>query len=172
MESLKKEIGRNLFIARKILRLNHIDLVKLTGVTRPIISSIENGTSNPTMDSILKLSAALNISDEMLTMTKIKFNTLYGLLKHTFSNYIIQEGPIYIPDSKWNYLNKYYDNDIKKYSGQIAKVCGEILQINYPKVEASDLQNSTLGAVLGVIFQKDGFKDGLLFGAWLGDKLK
>ena len=172
MESLKIEIGRNIFIARKTLRINHIDMVKLTGVTRPIISSIENGTSNPTIDTILKLSKALNISDEMLTMTQIKFNTLYGLLKQTFSNYILQEGEIYIPESKWNHLNKYYDDDTKKYSGNIARVCGEILQLNYPKADVLELQNSLLGAVLGILFQKDGFKDGLLFGAWLGNKLK
>ena len=169
--NLKTAIGLNLFIARKTLGMNHIDLVNLTGVTRPIISSIENGSSNPTLDSILKLSKALQISDEMLTMTDIKFNSLHGLLKQTFANYILYESPMHIPKSEWNFLNKYYDADLKKYAGKIAKVCREIIQLNHPD-NKMELQNSMLGATLGVVYQKDGFKDGLLFGAWLGNKLK
>ncbi len=133
MADIKTEIGLNLFIARKTLAMNHIDLVKLTGVTRPIISSIENGSSNPTFDSILKLSKALQISDEMLTMTKIKFNVLNGLLKQTYTNYIMHEGQMHIPKTQWNFLNKYYDSDVKKYAGKVAQVCREIIQLNHPE---------------------------------------
>jgi transcriptional regulator with XRE-family HTH domain len=172
MADLKTSIGLNLFIARKTLTMNHIDLVKLTGVTRPIISSIEKGSSNSTFDSILKLSKALQISDEMLTMTKIKFNVLNGLLKQAHTNYIMHEGQMHIPKTHWNFLNKYYDADVKKYAGKVAKVCREIIQLNHPNTNKMELQNIMLGAALGVVYQSDGFENGLLFGAWLGDKLK
>ena len=170
--NLKTAIGLNLFISRKALGINHIDLVKLTGVTRPIISSIENGNSNPTLDSILKLSKALQISDEMLTMTDIKFNSLNVLLKQAFANYIMHESPMHIPKIEWNFLNNYYDADVKKYGGKVAQVCREIIQINLPNINKIELQNCILGATLGVVYQNDGFENGLLFGAWLGNKLK
>ncbi|MCW8848500.1 MAG: helix-turn-helix transcriptional regulator, partial [Melioribacteraceae bacterium] len=166
------EIGLNIFIARKTLGINHVDLVKMTSVTRPIISSIEKGSSNPTFDSILKLSKALQISDEMLTMTQIKYNILNGLLKQTYANYIIHKGQMHIPKTQWSFLNKYYDADVKKYSGKVAQVCRQVIQINHPNTNKMELQNIMLGAVLGVVYQNDGFENGLLFGAWLGNKLK
>ena len=79
---------------------------------------------------------------------------------------------MHIPKTQWNFLNKYYEEDVKKYAGKVAKVCRNIIQINHPDVNKMELQNMMLGAVLGVVYQNDGFENGLLFGAWLGDKLK
>ncbi len=165
---IKSELGRNLFIARKALGLSHIELVKSTGLTRPVISTIENGNSNPTFSSIIKLSTFLCISNEMLTLTEKKFKTLQRLLRQSFANYMLNETELYIPKKDWNSLLKYSDVESRRDIGKIAQICKNIITINYPNEERYLYQNIILGAALGVIYQSDGFNAGLNFGAWLG----
>ena len=168
LSSIKSDIGLNLFIARKALQLSHLDLVELTGLTRPIISTIENGTANPTLTSIIKLSSNLFISNDMLMMTGTKFEVLQKLLKQSFANYMLHESELYVPKKLWNNLIKYSAADSRNKIGKIAHNCRDILSINLPDQDKSSSQNMILGATLGVIYQSDGFNTGLNFGAWLG----
>lgn len=165
---IKGELGRNLFIARKAFGLSHIELVKSTGLTRPVISTIENGTSNATLGSILKLSTFLCISNDMLTLTEKKFKTLQRLLRQSFTNYMLSETELYVPKKEWNNLLKYSEVESRRDIGKIAHICKNIITINYPNEEKSAYQNMILGAALGVIYQSDGFNTGLNFGTWLG----
>ena len=68
-----------------------------------------------------------------------------------------------------NFL-KISGSDDKITQSKIAKICFEVLKLNYEILEG-EFNNIVLGASLGVIFQKDGFKEGLEFGAWLGKNL-
>lgn len=167
--TIKGEVGRNIFIARKALGLSHVELVQLTGLTRPVISAIEKGNSNPTIDSIIKLSTFLCISSEMLTLTEKKFKTLQKLLKQSFSNYLLNETELYIPKKDWNNLLKYSQVNSRRDIGKIAFICKNVITINYQTEEKYIYQNMILGAVLGVIYQSDGFNAGLNFGRWLGE---
>lgn len=168
LSTIKSELGRNLFIARKALGLSHVEVVNLTGLTRPVISTIENGTSNPTFGSIIKLSTFLGISNEMLTLTEKQFKSLQILLRQSFTNYMLSETELYVPKKEWNNLLKYSEVESRKEIGKIAYACKNIITINYPNEEKYLYQNMILGAVLGVIYQSDGFNNGLNFGTWLG----
>jgi len=54
--------GRIIREERKAKKISQEKLSKLTGLDRTFISLIENGKRNPTLATILKISAALEIS--------------------------------------------------------------------------------------------------------------
>jgi transcriptional regulator with XRE-family HTH domain len=167
----KFDIGRNLQIVRKSLRLSHNELVALTGLTRPILSTIENASANPTLETLVKISSALNISNDMLIMSKIKFEILQKNLKSVFEKERNELFDFHILPKSWNNLMQFSGNDSKANCSKVAKICFEIINQNSTNFSESQ-NNMVLGATLGIIFQEDGFKHGLEFGAWLGDKLK
>ena len=166
----KVDIGRNLLIIRKAQKISHSELVGITGLTRPILSTIENASANPTLETLLKLSSALNISNDMLFMSKDKFEQLKFLLKDLFGREKTNQFEYYIPPRSWKMLMQYSGDETKKNCSRVAKICAEIVHQNNGK--SGTQNNMILGATLGVIFQDDGFKYGLEFGAWLGNKLK
>ena len=166
----KDTISRNCFLLRKAINLSHEKLCELTGLTRPILSSIENRNGNPTIETLMKISAALNISANMFFMSRSKFILLQSLLKSSFEIEKQHQIDLLIPDKYWKLLIKISGSDGKNIQGKIAKVCFEVLRLNYDN-QRGEFNNIVLGASLGVIFQKDGFKEGLEFGAWLGEKL-
>ncbi len=171
LNSTKDNISRNIFLIRKALGINHEMLCKLTGLTRPILSSLENSTGNPTIETLIKISTALNISVEMLFMSKSKFIELKLLLRPVYEIQKQHEIELFIPDQYWKSLLKISGSDEKNIQAKIAKICNEILRLNYD-VKTDKFNNMLLGAVLGIVYQNDGFENGLLFGAWLGEKLK
>lgn len=167
---IKKDVGRNLLLIRKALNLSHLDLVSTTGLTRPILSTIENGSANPTMQTLIKLSSALNISFDMVFMSEQKFNKLMRLLKDRFANERYPDFDFHISPKFWKLLIKYSGNDVKSNYSRTSKICSAVIKQNFnPSID--DENNMILGASLGVLFQKDGFKYGLEFGAWLGNRL-
>jgi transcriptional regulator with XRE-family HTH domain len=171
LDSTKNNLSRNIFLIRKGLDINHENLCALTGLTRPILSSIENSSGNPTIETLIKISTALNISVEMLFMSKLKFNELKLLLKSSYEINKQNEIGFLIPGQYWKLLLKNSGSEDKNTQAKIAKICYEILRLNYD-VEADEFNNMLLGAILGVVYQNDGFENGLRFGTWLGDKLK
>lgn len=46
--------------------LSQQDLAKITGIKQPIISRMENGTTNPRLDTVIKIAEAL---EQELTLT-------------------------------------------------------------------------------------------------------
>ena len=58
--------------------------MNLSGITRPVISGIENARINTTLDTINKLTRVLGINFEMLILGKKGFDKLYKLLKSQF----------------------------------------------------------------------------------------
>jgi len=169
---LKSDIGRNLLIVRKSLKLSHTELVGVTGLTRPILSTIENATANPTLETLVKLSSALNISNDMLIMSKIRFVGLKTIMKSVFEREKQQLFDFLIPHKSWKILMEYSGDETKKNCSRVAKICSGIIDQNFNEILIDSRSNMILGASLGVIFQEDGFKHGLEFGAWLGSKLK
>lgn len=168
--SNKNNLSRNIFLIRKALGINHEKLCEFTGLTRPILSSIENSTGNPTLETITKISSALNISIDLLFMSKSKFFELKSLLKSSYEIKKLNEIDFLIPEQYWKLLLKISGSEDKNTQTKIAKICFEVLRLNYD-FKAHEFNNIILGASLGVIFQKDGFNEGLEFGAWLGEHL-
>ncbi|MBK7105002.1 MAG: helix-turn-helix transcriptional regulator [Ignavibacteriae bacterium] len=168
---IKEDIALIIFIARKSLNYNHEHLLKLTKITRPVLSTIENGTANPTLDSLLKLKTALKISDEFILMNKLRFYSLKNLLKSNYSNYLINNGKLLINEKDWRILSKLSDDYTKPSYSKIVKICRRIVETNLNLMDEQLIQNCTIGASLGVIFQSDGFEDNLNFGFWLGKNL-
>lgn len=166
----KDTISRNIFLIRKAVGLSHEKLCELTGLTRPILSSIENRSGNPTIETLIKISSALNISIDMLFMSRTKFILLKSLLKSSYEIEKQHQIDFLVPDKYWKLLLKISGSDDKITQSKIAKICFEVLKLNYEILEGK-FNNIVLGASLGVIFQKDGFKEGLEFGAWLGKNL-
>lgn len=57
-----KYLAQNIISLRKKLNLTQNRLAELSGATRASIALIESGSSNPTLDVLLKISSALEIS--------------------------------------------------------------------------------------------------------------
>lgn len=169
-QNLKMELARNMFIVRKALGYNHFDLVKLSGLTRPVLSSIENASGNPTLDTLLKLSDSMEIDVKFLLMTKMEFESLKGLLKESFQKENRAEDHFIIPEKIWGELLRLSGTEIKLEQGRIAIICKDLVEINLPGLNSFNRNKITLFASLGVIFQQDGFQLGLEFGAWLGKR--
>ena len=165
---IKDDISRNILISRKILGYKHEDLCLKTGLTRPIISKVESGRGNPTIDTIIKIRNELKISSEMLIMSEMRFNHYLHLLKPLFQKEKMLLSELMIDPQMWKKLLKCSGDSGKLNCGKVAKMCSEVIQNNY-EVDLNNLDvNIVLGATLGVIFQEDGFMSGLEFGAWLG----
>ena len=128
--STKDNISRNIFLIRKALGLSHEILCELTGLTRPILSSFENSTGNPTIETLIKISSALNISIEMLFMSRSKFILLNYFLDHLmkFKNNTKLN---FYTRSSWKTLLKISGSDEKNTQSKIAKICFEVLRLNY-----------------------------------------
>ena len=63
-----KNLAQNVSTLRKKRSLTQARLAELSGATRASIALIESGTSNPTMEVLIKLSRALQVSlDELLS---------------------------------------------------------------------------------------------------------
>lgn len=167
----KIEVSRNLYLARICNNFNQIDLVNKSGLTRPIISGIENGIANPTLDTILKLSNTLNINIESLFLSEKKYFKLKKLLRSEFEKSKRTGFELYIPDDIWKKLMK-FSNDIHKNNYKnIAGLCNQVIKLNFQSTQDNVLIQITFNSTLGVIFQKDGFLFGIEFGAWLGREL-
>lgn len=169
---IKSDIGRNQLIVRKAMGISHIELVSITGLTRPILSKIENSTANPTLDTLIKLSKALNISYDILIMSKTKFELLKDISKIVYEQEKEEMFDFLLSDKTWKILMEYSGDETKKNCTKVAKICAQIITQNITPDFIDQKNSMILGATLGVIFQKDGFKTGLEFGAWLGSKLK
>lgn len=65
---LSRNLAQNLITLRKKRGLTQARLAELSGATRASIALIESGTSNPTMEVLIKLSRALQVSiDELFS---------------------------------------------------------------------------------------------------------
>ena len=104
-------------------------------------------------------------------MSKDKFEQLKFLLKNLFEREKAKLFEYYIPPRSWKMLMQCSGDETKMNCSRVAKICAEIIHQNNNNYSRSQ-NNMILGAALGVIFQDDGFKYGLEFGAWLGSKLK
>ena len=169
-DEIKKDIALVIFIARKSLNNTHEELVSKTGITRPILSAIENVSGNPTIDSILKVKAVLLIGNDFLLMNKSKFQSLRNKLKNNYSNYLLNNSKLHITEKNWKMLLKLSDDYTKPQYSKIINICRRIVEVNLNTNDEFLIQNSTIGASMGVIFQTDGFEDNLNFGFWLGSK--
>lgn len=170
--SIKDEIALIIFIARKIINYSHEDLLRITKITRPVLSTIESGTANPTLDSLLKLKSALLICDDFFLMNKLRFYSLKNLMKTNYSNYLMNNGKLLISEKDWKILGKLSDDYTKPSYSKIAKICRKIIETNLNSSDDFLIQNAAIGAALGVIYQVDGFEDSLNFGFWLGKTLQ
>ena len=73
-----------------------------------------------------------------------------------------------IDEKSWKKLLRYSGSEEKRNISIVSKLIGDIIRTNLYQYEEHSLPNIMLGASLGVIFQEDGFRKGLEFGAWLG----
>lgn len=165
---MKNELGRNFYIMRKALGYSHFDIVNRTGLTRPILSSIENASGNPTFDTLLKLSNSLEISIKVLLFTKSEFESLKVLLKDSFTKENNNVNRFIIDEKIWRELLQLSGTKKKSEQGRIAVICKNLIDQNLPELDSEIRNKVILFSILGVIFQKDGFQFGLEFGVWLG----
>ena len=164
---LTETIAKNFVIARKCSGLSHLDLVNLSGITRPVISGIENARINTTLDTINKLTRVLGINFEMLILGKKGFDKLYKLLKSQFELEFKGEREIYYPDEIWKSLVRLSGNIDKKNYKKIAALCRKLINLNFPSFSLETKNRMLYSGVQGIIFQEEGFKQGFEFGLWL-----
>ena len=68
LNEIAKNLAQNIILLRKKRSLTQSRLAELSGATRASIALIESGTSNPTMEVLVKLSRALQVSiDELFS---------------------------------------------------------------------------------------------------------
>ena len=66
MKTVSKRFGVNLKRIRTEKKMSQGDIIKVTGMDRGYISSVENGRQNPTLVTIEKFAKALEVSMEEL----------------------------------------------------------------------------------------------------------
>lgn len=68
LNEISKNLALNVMTLRKKRSLTQARLAEIAGATRASVALIESGTSNPTMEVLLKLSRALQVSfDELMS---------------------------------------------------------------------------------------------------------
>jgi transcriptional regulator with XRE-family HTH domain len=171
LDRAKGNLARNTLLARKCSRLNHEELVEICGITRPILSGIENESINPTLDSILKVSKSLEIEVDLLFIDEERFQGLQGLLKNEFDKAKFEHFEILITEKVWKRLLKLSELKIRRNYGRITDCIWEIVNYNFPDIAINKKKKMIYLAALGFLFQEDGFKQGMEFGLWLALKL-
>ena len=66
MSEEAKKLGRNLKRIRTKKGISQGDIVRTLGMPKSFISSIENGKTNPTLATIVKLAKAVDVSTKEL----------------------------------------------------------------------------------------------------------
>ena len=66
MKSISKKFGANLKKIRLGKKMSQGDIIRITGMDRGYVSSLENGRQNPTLATIEKLAKSLGVSMEEL----------------------------------------------------------------------------------------------------------
>ncbi len=67
MKTESEKLGRNLKRIRTRKAISQGDIARSLGVSRGFISNIENGKTNPTLETIARLAKAVRVSsDELL----------------------------------------------------------------------------------------------------------
>ena len=66
MKSASKKFGENLRRIRHSKNMSQGDIIRVTGMDRGYVSSVENGKQNPTLATIEKLAKALEVYMEEL----------------------------------------------------------------------------------------------------------
>lgn len=69
-----KDLGAAIRRARKAQKLKQADLAMKASLRQPLISELENGTSNATMDTVLKVLAALELDLTVVPRRKVIFD--------------------------------------------------------------------------------------------------
>ncbi|MES9994206.1 MAG: helix-turn-helix domain-containing protein [Candidatus Thiodiazotropha sp.] len=73
-----KDLGATIRRARKAQKLKQTDLAIRASLRQPLISELENGTANATMDTVLKVLAALELDLTVVPRRKASFDpTVY-----------------------------------------------------------------------------------------------
>ncbi|OGI92088.1 hypothetical protein A3A09_02175 [Candidatus Nomurabacteria bacterium RIFCSPLOWO2_01_FULL_42_20] len=67
--SINKKVGENISKLRKAKKLSQGELAKILGVNRSYISTLENGSRNPSVETLQKIAKALDSSVAKLTET-------------------------------------------------------------------------------------------------------
>ncbi len=62
MESAPSRLGKKIARLRQIKGLTQEDLAETTGLDRSYLSHIERGVANPSLSTLLRISAALGVS--------------------------------------------------------------------------------------------------------------
>jgi len=57
-----KEVGRTLAKKRKEMNISQKELSKRSGIAQPVISSMENGGTNPTLSQLFKYVSGLGVA--------------------------------------------------------------------------------------------------------------
>lgn len=73
MESIQKNIGKNLLNIRKNRRLSLDKTAELTGVSKAMLGQIERGESNPTVSTLWKIANGLRVSFSSLMKEENKY---------------------------------------------------------------------------------------------------
>ena len=60
--ALRLTVGNNVKIARERAGLSQRELCRITGISQPYLSQVENGTWNMALDNIANISAALGLA--------------------------------------------------------------------------------------------------------------
>ncbi|MBW9267267.1 MAG: helix-turn-helix domain-containing protein [Candidatus Thiodiazotropha sp. (ex. Lucinisca nassula)] len=69
-----KDLGAAIRRARKAQKLKQVDLAMMASLRQPLISELENGTTNATVDTVLKVLAALELDLTVMPRRKASFD--------------------------------------------------------------------------------------------------
>ena len=66
MKSEAEKLGKNLKRIRTDKGISQVDIARSLGVSRGFVSNIENGKTNPTLATIVKLAKSIGVSSDQL----------------------------------------------------------------------------------------------------------
>jgi transcriptional regulator with XRE-family HTH domain len=146
--------------------MNHLELVEISGITRPILSGIENATINPTLETILKVSESLEIEIDLLFINKNRFNSIQKMLKNEYEKAKFDHYELIISEQLWKKLLKLSELKNRRNYRRVIECINEIVNFNYPDHNTIIKKKMIYLATLGYLFQDDGFLSGMQFGIW------
>ena len=171
IEEIKNNLALNAYIARKCLGYNHNELASISGLTRPVLSGIENAAVNPTLETLIKLSVSLDLDLDLLFLSRQRFDKYMELMKFEFDTAKLNVYEIVISEENWKKLLKLSVNKEKSTYRHVIKCISETVKFNFPEIDQNLKNRMVYTGTLGFIYQQDGFKLGVEFGIWLAGHL-
>ena len=120
--NINEAIAKNLNAVRKEQGMSIGKLARYTGLSKAVISQIEQGGANPTINTISKLASALHVPYTALLNSR--YTTARAVFKDDVATYVSPDGSL----KSLNYYPSTPERNIKVYVLELAPGCAQSIE--------------------------------------------